>query len=152
MPPLKPVPHVDVDKYMGTWHVIANIDNFFERGVVASTETYTRRPDGKIDIMYRGHKGSADGPEKTLPQTGWVDNVDTGSEWRVRPFWPLSFAYVIIDLADDYSYSVVGYPSRKLVWIMARDTQLPAATYDAILDRLKEQGYDLSQIQKVPQN
>ena len=31
---------------------------------------------------------------------------------------------LIIDLADDYSYTVVGYPNRKFVWIMSRTPKI----------------------------
>ena len=34
--------------------------------------------------------------------------------------WPFKMTSLIIDLADDYSHTVIGVPSRKYVWIMAR--------------------------------
>ena len=36
-------------------------------------------------------------------------------------------------------------------WIMARTAQIPEADYARILQFLTEQGYDVSQIRKVPQ-
>jgi apolipoprotein D and lipocalin family protein len=63
----------------------------------------------------------------------------------------LKFAYLITDLAADYSYTVVAVPDRKNVWIMARTPTLPEATYEEILDRLKAQSFDLKELQKVPQ-
>ncbi len=60
--PIKLVPKVDLNRYMGTWYVIANIPNFFEKGLVASTETYTRSAEtGKIDILFQGRKKTFDG-------------------------------------------------------------------------------------------
>ena len=151
MPPLKTVASVDLPRFMGAWYVIANIPNFMERGAHNSVETYTLRPDGKIDVLFVFNKDAFDGPKKTMTQLGWIHDSATNAEWRVRPFWPLSFPCLIIDLADDYSYTVIGYPSRKLVWIMAREKTIPEATYQAILGRLKEQGYDLSLIERIPQ-
>jgi apolipoprotein D and lipocalin family protein len=46
---------------------------------------------------------------------------------------------------------VVGHPSRKYGWIMAREKTLDDATYQTLLRGLADQGYDISKFQKVPQ-
>ncbi|HEX7573794.1 MAG TPA: lipocalin family protein, partial [Bacteroidota bacterium] len=48
----------------------------------------------------------------------------------------------IIDLAPDYSYAVIGEPSREYLWILARAPTLPVDVYSAILGRIRDQGYD----------
>ena len=60
--------------------------------------------------------------------------------------------FLIIDLDDDYSYTVIGIPSRKYVWIMARDFVLDQNIYDNIISKLADVGYDVSQIQKIEHN
>jgi apolipoprotein D and lipocalin family protein len=150
-PPLKVVDHVDVPRFMGSWHVIANIDNIFERKAYGSVETYTLREDGRIDVLFEFRKGSFDGPLKRMRQVAWVPDPAKSGEWRVQLLWPLRFPYLIIDLAPDYSWTVIGYPNRDLIWVMARTPTLPEATLKDILERAKAQGYDLSKIQRVPQ-
>ena len=59
--------------------------------------------------------------------------------------------FLIIDLDDDYQYTVIGYPSRKYVWIMAREPKLSDEVYEGILSNLAEVGYDISQINKILQ-
>ena len=151
MPPLRTVPYVDIPRFMGRWYVIGNISNYFEKEAFGSVEIYTLRPDGKIDVEFTFNRKSFDGEPRRMTQLGWVHDTKTNAEWRVRPLWPLSLAYLIIDLADDYSWSVVGYPNRKLIWIMAREKTLPEETYRAIVERAVAQGYDPALIQKVPQ-
>jgi lipocalin len=58
--------------------------------------------------------------------------------------------FLVIDLATDGSYTVIGYPSREYVWIMARAKSLPEQTWTEILARLKTQGYNISKIERVP--
>ncbi len=157
---LKPVPHVDIKRYMGDWNVIANIPNFIEKDCVSSVESYALRDDGKIDNWFVCHK--ANGKEIKLNSLAWIVNHTSNAEWRVRfnldtflghiPF-PISFSYVVIDLdAHDYQYAVIGHPSRSLLWIMARTKTLDEKTYQEILSRVEKQGYDLSRIVKLPQN
>ena len=59
--------------------------------------------------------------------------------------------FLIIDLDDNYKYTVIGYPSRKYVWIMAREPKLSDEVYEGILSNLAEVGYDISQINKILQ-
>ena len=59
-------------------------------------------------------------------------------------------AILIIDLDDNYKYTVIGYPSRKYVWIMAREPKLSDEVYEGIYN-LAEVGYDISQINKILQ-
>jgi len=45
----------------------------------------------------------------------------------------------------------VGHPSREYLWILSRTPQMEAATYDAILGRLRAQAYDTTLLVKTPQ-
>jgi apolipoprotein D and lipocalin family protein len=48
----------------------------------------------------------------------------TPGEWRVRPIWPLSLAYLILELGPDYDYTVIGHPSKRWVWVLSRKPSL----------------------------
>lgn len=150
-PKLQTVRHVDLPRYMGDWRVIANIPYFAERGCVESLESYALRPDGKIANWFRFRKGSFDAPQKRVDFVAEVTNRDTNAEWRVH-FAPLiSAAYLIIDLDPNYRWVVVGHPSRRYGWIMARQPTLADGTYRTILKRLASQGYNPGDFVKVPQ-
>ena len=48
---------------------------------------------------------------------------------------------------------VVGWPTRWLIWIMSREQNMKAETYDMIIKKAQEEwGYDTSIITRVPQN
>ena len=77
--------------------------------------------------------------------------IETKSEWSIQPFWPLRFPYYIIDLDENYSYTVIGYPNRKLLWIMSREKTISNENFKLINQNLLNQGYDLNYI-KIPHN
>ncbi len=149
--PLRTVPKVDLPRFMGDWRVIANIPYFAERGNVDSVESYQLRPDGRIDNGFAFRKESFDAPLKKMNFTAEVKNKETNAEWRVRFLPLLKVAYLVIDLDPDYQWTVIGHPSRKYGWIMARGKTLPEATWQGILERLEQQGYDPEKFAKVPQ-
>lgn len=150
-PPPPTVRHVDLDRYMGEWFVIANIPYFLEKGKVASSDTYRMRPDGRMDNIYTFRKKSFDAPEKQWKGVAWVVDRETNATWKVRLFWPLTSTYLVIHLDPDYRWSVVGNPSGKLLWILARKRSLPEHEYRDILELLQKDGYDAGRIVKVPQ-
>ena len=151
-PPLVLAPHVDISRYMGTWYVIGNIPNFFEKDLVASTETYSPgKEPGDIDIKFQGRVKTFDGKIKTIPQTAKVLDMNVGSEWKVRIFFWLRVPYLIMDVDPEYQWTLVGYPDRSLIWIMARTPTMNEALYASLLEKAKLQGYDISKIVKIPQ-
>lgn len=150
-PPLVTVPSVDLDRYLGTWYVIANIPYFLEDGKVATADRYAKRPDGRFEITYIFRRGSFDAPEEEWHGVAWLPDPADTARWKVRFLWPLSADYLIIDLDSDYRWAVVGHPSRDYFWILARDRHLDPATYAGILTRAKAQGYDTTRVKAVPQ-
>ena len=149
--PLKTVPYVDLARYVGDWYVFANIPYSLERGKVGSLDRYALRPDGRMDNIFLFRKGSLDAPLQQWNGVAWVHDKKTNAEWRVQFIWPLRVPYLIIDLDKDYQWSVIGYPSRKLAWVLSRKPSLDEATYQGILERLRTQGYDTNLLAKVPQ-
>jgi len=148
---MKTVDYVDLEKYMGDWYVIANIPTFIEKKATNAIESYKLSRDGIIHTTFSFYKGSPEGEKKIYRPKGFVFNKETNAEWRMQFLWPFKMPFLIIELDEDYSYTVIGYPSKKYVWIMARDSHMEEKRYNLILDNLSEIGYDISLIQKVPQ-
>ena len=120
---MKTVEYVDLEKFMGDWYVIANIPTFIEKGAVNAIESYQLDSKGRVKTTFTFRKNSIDGPKKTYNPIGFIYNKETNAEWRMQFLWPFKSPFLIIDLDEKYSYTVIGIPSRKYVWIMARGLQ-----------------------------
>lgn len=146
----KTVPKVDLNRFMGKWYVIASRPTSFEEGAFNAVEKYSyNKEKDQIDIDFTFNQDTPNGQKKSIPQTGYVIDKENNSYWKVSPFWPLKFDYLIIDLEGSYQWTVIGVPDQKYIWIMARTPTLPDSTYDQILDRVKALGYDLANLKKV---
>ena len=146
------VSFVDIERFMGDWYVIANIPTFIEKGSTNAIESYRLNKNGEIETKFTFYQNTPNGNKKVYTPKGFIYNRKTNAEWRMQFIWPFKLPFFIIDLADDYSYTVIGVPSRKYVWIMAREPQLTDDTFKAIVQKLKGIGYDISQIQKILQD
>ncbi len=145
------VPHVDLKRYLGNWYVIANIPYVLEKGKVATYDTYSMRPDGRMDNVFTFRKGSLTAPEKSWHGVAWVANHESNAEWKVRFLWPLYSTYLVLELDPEYRWAVVATPGHKLLWVLARQRHLDDTTYAEILQRIAAQGYDPKRLAKVPQ-
>ncbi|MEP6897476.1 MAG: lipocalin family protein, partial [Rhodanobacter sp.] len=133
LPPVKPVAHVDLPRFMGKWYVIATIPTRFEKDAYNPIETYTLQPDGRIETGFRFRSGAFDGKVKVIHSTGFVKPDSGNAVWGVQVFWPLKAQYIVAYLKDDYSQTIVARDARDYTWIMARTPSIPQADYDALM-------------------
>ncbi len=152
--PLPVVDTLDLNRYAGTWHEIARYPNYFERQCVGDvTATYSTNADGTIRVVNACRKDDG-----TMTQAEGVARVVTPpSKLQVRfaPDWlawlPFVWAnYWVIDLADDYSYAVVGEPGRQYLWILARAPQISDDAYARIVAKLPALGFDPARLVRNP--
>ena len=144
------VPYVDLSRYLGTWYEIASYPAFFQRGCVATKATYSSREDGKIAVLNECRKNTLDGPLKSANGIATVVDTESNAKLKVR-FFIFSGDYWVIDLDDDYQWAVVSTPTQKYLWILSRQKTLEPAVLNGILDRLKENGFDLTKLRMTLQ-
>ena len=149
--PLRTVNHVDLPRFMGDWYVIGTIPWIVEKNNVGTMDLYKMRPDGRIGITYVFHKKDLSTKRQEMHAIGTVLDKQSNARWGVQFIWPFKAPYLVIDLAPDYSTTTIGYPSRDLIWIMARTPTLSESAYKALLQNAAAQGYDTNRIVKVPQ-
>ncbi|SIQ17360.1 lipocalin family protein [Solilutibacter tolerans] len=150
-PTIPPVSQVDLPRFMGKWYVIAHVEGPFDKGAHNAVETYALRPDGRIATVYQQRKGSFDAPEKTMHPVGRVVPGTGNAVWGMQFMWPIQAEYVIVDIAPDYSDTIVARSKRDYAWIMARTPIMDEARYRALVKKLVDMGYDASQLRRVPQ-
>ena len=151
LPPLQTVPHVELQRYLGTWYELANFPQSFQKGCTGSTANYSLLEGGEIQVVNRCRLNSLDGEEKVATGRARVVDQQTNAKLEVsffRPFWG---DYWIIQLEPDYHYAVVGHPGRDYLWILSRTPHVDDATWEAILAKLKADGYPLDRLVRTLQ-
>jgi apolipoprotein D and lipocalin family protein len=151
LPPIQTVNHVDLKRFMGDWYVIANIPTFLEKGAHNAIESYRLDEDGRIRTTFTFRDGSFDGERKEYNPVATVKDSRSNAIWGMQFIWPIKADYRIVYLDKDYSLTVIGRQARDYVWIMARTPVISESDYTRVLNLLVDQGYDISQIQRVPQ-
>ncbi|MFP4662803.1 MAG: lipocalin family protein [Bacteroidales bacterium] len=139
---------VDLEKYAGTWYEIARYPVSFEEGCSCVTATY--KPRGRyVRVINRCKKNgeSRDIKGKAFPVKG-----SNNTRLKVRFFWPFSAGYWIIGLDDEYQWALVGSPSKKYCWILARDKTISTEELKYITDIMHAEGYDKNRLHFTKHN
>ena len=138
---LEPVSGFEADRYLGTWYEIARLDHRFERGLSKVTATYSRRPDGRIQVVNRGYDERRGRWSEARAVARFTGPADVGS-LSVTFFWPFAGAYHVIALdREGYDYAMVTSSSRSYLWILAREPHLDEAVLDELLGQARQWGF-----------
>ena len=146
LPPLEVVSHVELSRYTGTWYEIARYPNRYQKGCTDTSAAYKLGSDRSLTMLNSCLKNGA---MDTAKGKARVIDPTTNAKLKVSFSWPFSGDYWIIDLGADYDYAVVSGPDRKYLWILARSPQMDDDLYGRLLERLKEQGFDIYRLEKT---
>ncbi|GAA4043190.1 lipocalin family protein [Parerythrobacter jejuensis] len=145
----QPVAPVALESYLGTWYEMARYEAPFQKGCEAVTAEYSTRPDGKIEVVNTCREGSVDGKFRRSTGKAKIVEGSDGAKLKVSFFGPFYGDYWILDRGEpdrsgQYSWSIVGEPSGRFLWILTRQPKPGAALRARLETRVKEMGYDWS--------
>lgn len=153
--PVRPVDHVDLGRYAGTWYDVASYPQRFQRGCHCTRARYSKNDDGTIAVVNSCNRDSVSGRYSVAKATAVVqpDALNDGSNSRLKVYFFLPWLrlfggdYWVIGLDEDYRWAVVSEPSRKYLWILSRTPVLDPVEMERAKAVIVENGLDLSRLQ-----
>lgn len=138
------------DRYLGHWYEVARIDHIFEKGLVRTSATYSRNPDGTVKVYNRGYDPLR---ERWRDATGRAEPIDglTRGAFKVSFFGPFWSGYHVVALDSDYRWSMVIGSKLDYLWILSRTPTLPPGVRERLLEQARALGVDVDRILWVPQ-
>ena len=138
------VKNFDLKSYMGRWYEIARFDHPFERGMERCVADYRLLPDGSVEVLNSGYKEG-----KHRVSRGKAKKTSLPGELKVT-FFIFPAPYKVMELGDNYEWSIVGSSSPNYLWILSRTPTLPDSVQADLLERCKRRGYDIEELIFVP--
>lgn len=147
--PVRSVPQLDLERYLGLWYEIGRLPlRFEEEGARDVTAHYSLGEDGTVRVDNRclDAKGR---PAQALGQA--VPDAEHPGRLRVS-FLPTVLRWIpgtradywVLRIDADYQHALVGTPDRKHLWLLAREPRLDSAVEEEMLEEAVRQGYALS--------
>lgn len=146
----QPAKPVELERYLGRWYEQARYEAGFQQGCEAVTADYSLRDDGLIRVLNSCREGAVDGPSRTAEAKARIGDGSGNAKLKVSFFGPFYVGdYWVLDHADDYSWSIVGEPSGRYLWLLTRQARPSQAQAQALRQRAQELGYDLSLLRET---
>lgn len=149
------VPHVDLQRYMGRWYEITRLPYFTQRRCVRDVQAdYRLGDDGVVYVTNRcTHADGGIGTAKGIAQV-----VDRSSNARFEISFRMLYGvhvlwdhYWIIGLGEQYEYALVGQPSRRRGWVLARVPEPPEAQVQQWLAEFADKGFPADAFERTLQ-
>jgi len=148
---------LDYLRYEGRYYEIARLATFNERNCAADpVMTFLRRVEGDVSLVYQCFAEN----RSWIMDIGLLD-VSHGDEFPgelyVRPdligWSPWQWGtYRLIEAPGDFSYVMVGDAAQSRLWILSRTRKLNEETYNRLVARAAERGYDTKRLVRSIQN
>lgn len=149
------VARVDLSRYMGRWYEIARLPYFTQRRCVGDVQAdYVLGADGLVYVTNRcvhadGGAGMAKGVARVLDTASNARlEISFRQLYGVNVFWD---DYWIIGLGADYEYALVGQPTRKRGWVLARSAHPAESDLAAWLAEFGSRGFPAEAFIRTPQ-
>lgn len=140
-----PVQRVDIMAYAGKWYSLYSIPTFMDKHWRQKIETYVIHPDGYYAVFTTYNIVGIE-KRKYIRSKLFVIRGTGNAIFKAQLVWPFKVDYWVIELAEDYSYVVIGHPKRKVLCIMSRKPELPKELLREIVNRCHEKGYDTGKL------
>lgn len=148
----EPAKPVDLNRYAGLWYEIARYEAGFQRGCEAVTATYEVRDDGQVGVLNTCRQDGLNGALRSADAKARVVEGSDNAKLKVSFFGPFYVGdYWVLDRAEDYSWSIVGEPSGRYLWLLSRSPQPSPQVRETIMTRARDLGYDLSILRQTQQ-
>jgi apolipoprotein D and lipocalin family protein len=154
--PLRVVDSLELTRYAGRWYEAARFPNKFQNQCAGDVVVhYALRTDGRIDVVNRCRTsgGNVDEARGIARRAGDGKN-NARLQVRFAPailsFLPAVWGdYWIIGLGPEYTWAVVGTPSREYLWILSRTPGMSAASYERAIEIARGNGFDVTRVVKT---
>jgi apolipoprotein D and lipocalin family protein len=139
------IEYVDLPRFMGDWHVLADIPTPFDKKATQPLEHYQLKNDGTIDTTYSFVPNDG-AKRRVIRAKGFVLDKNSNAVWGMQFLWPIKADYRIVYIDTEYSVAIIGRSKRDLVWIMSRAQTITDQRFAELLSIVRTLGHDLSKL------
>lgn len=140
-----PITNFESPKYLGKWYEIARLDHKWERDLDNVTAEYSLNEDKSIKVDNKGYNFKKGKWEQSIGKAKFVEKENIGM-LKVSFFGPFYSGYNVIAVDKDYKYALVAGESLKYMWILSRETTIPANIKADYIKKAAEIGYNTSDL------
>lgn len=149
---LKTAANLHLARLAGDWYEIARMPGHLPANAMGLQVTFEILDATHLALSYRWHEGSFDAPEQSEAKQLYLPDAAQPAKLKKSLLNSLEFDYWVLEAGGHYDYLVIGTPSRQHLWILSRHADMSEGAFQAIVQRMAEQGFDTTRLQRVVQH
>jgi apolipoprotein D and lipocalin family protein len=140
-----------LERYLGTWHEIARLDNRFEKELEPVSATYSLAADGSVNVLNRGYDTKKKEWKDIEGRAVFLDDRQTTKgALKVSFFGPFYASYNVIALDKaGYSWALVCGRDKSYFWILSKTPQMDPGLLRELVAKAASLGFDTAKIRYV---
>jgi len=149
--PLPVATNVDLARFQGQWFEIAKLPRPTQTDCVGTKAIYELAADGHMVFTNQCQVSDFGGITRKISASAIVPDPSVPAKLSVD-FGGFFGDYWILEVDPDYTYAVVGHPTRQYLWILSRSRTLDAGTLTTLLNHATQNGFEVSRLEYTPQS
>jgi len=146
------VDNFSLDRFLGTWHEVARIDNSFEKNLGQVSATYTLAGDGSVTVLNKGYDAKKRELQTIEGRGVFVGDIHKGA-LKVSFFGPFYASYNIIALdKTGYRWAMVCGRDKAYFWILSREPEMDPRLLKELVVHAKLLGFDTDRLHYLGNN
>jgi len=142
------VAYIDQARFLGVWHEQARLPEGFGTGCQRATAEYSLRDDGLISV--KNTCVGADGRPRVANGRARLAGEAGEGKLEVSFFGPFWSDFWVLEHAEDYSWSIVGEPRGRRLWVLTRAETITPDERTDFEGRLVRLGYRPAELVWAP--
>jgi len=106
--------------------------------------------------MYANYTCNKNDAEGTIFHTETLTYNNTAKEasgqLKIQHFADFTGDYWILDLSRNYTWALVGHPSRMSLQVLSRTPKMPDEKYAVLLNKSKTLGFPIDELTRIDQS
>jgi len=135
----------DISKYMGNWYEIARLDFMFEKHIDYATAEYSLNEDGSVKVVNRGYNYKKQHEQEVEGKAVFAGDEDVAM-LKVAFWGPFYDGYNVIAIDNKYKYALVCGSSRRYLWLLSRDKNMPEDVINSYLEKAESLGFNTDKL------
>jgi apolipoprotein D and lipocalin family protein len=142
---------LDESRIQGTWYEIARYPYSKEKRCVSDARELIAPGYKPNQLLLVDACRARLGDTETRDLTANAVSKNGGGEFKVRTFWPFWRKYWVLALSPDYSWTVLGSPNHKTLWVFSKTPALQPEVLAEIEAKGAAEGFPSSRLVMTPQ-
>lgn len=135
----------DKKRYLGKWYEIARMDFKFEKNLDNTTAEYSLNENGTIKVDNKGYNTKTGKWKQAIGKAKFV-GAENVAMLKVSFFGPFYSGYNVLAIDENYRYALVSGKNLKYLWILSRETTIPAEIKNKYLKIAEGIGFKINDL------